>query len=52
MTVEFNEYKGNKMIILNGEGETNSKWPFQFGKSKARLIVANIEEIKKFADEE
>ncbi len=52
MAVERGEFKGNKMLILTGDGENESKWPFQFGKTKAKLIVANFEEIKKFAEEE
>jgi hypothetical protein len=51
MPVEYDEFKGNKMIKLIGDGEA-SKWPFSFGKNKAKLIVANFEEIKKFAEEE
>lgn len=52
MAVEYGEYKDNKMIILKGDGENESKWPFQFGKTKAKLIVANYEAVKKFAEEE
>lgn len=51
MPVEFSEFKGNKMIKLIGEGDA-SKWPFSFGKTKAKLIVANFDEIKKFAEDE
>ena len=39
------------MIKLVAEGE-GSKWPFSFGKMKAKLIVENFDEIKKFAEEE
>ena len=52
MTVEFGEFKGNKMIKLISETDQEGKWPFSFGKNKAKLIVANYEEIKKFAEEE
>lgn len=52
MAVEFDEYKGNKMIKLISNDESASKWPFSFGKTKAKLIVENFEEIKKFAEEE
>ncbi len=48
--VEFGEYKGNKLIIL--KRDENDKFPFSFGKGKARLIVENFEEIKKFVEEE
>jgi hypothetical protein len=52
MAVEFSEFKGNKMIKLINEKDPEGKWPFQFGKMKAKLIVENIDEIKKFAEEE
>ena len=52
MTVEFDEFKENKIIKLIGEQDTESKWPFSFGKMKAKLIVENFEEIKKFAEKE
>ncbi|MCX8200290.1 MAG: hypothetical protein N3G76_02360 [Candidatus Micrarchaeota archaeon] len=48
--VEYSEYKGNKLIILK-RSETD-KYPFSFGKGKARLIVENFDAIKKFAEEE
>lgn len=48
--VEYGEYKGNKTIIL--KRDENDRYPFSFGKAKARLIVENLEAIKKFAEEE
>lgn len=51
MTVEFGEYKGNKLIILKREGD-DGRYPFSFGKNKAKLIVENFEAIKKFSEEE
>ncbi len=50
MTVEFSEFKGNKIIKL--KKDDNDTFPFSFGKGKAKLIVDNFEEIKKFAEEE
>ena len=47
--VEFGEFKGNKMIILKRNPE--DKYPFQFGLSKARLIVENINDIEKFVND-
>ena len=44
--VEFGEFKGNKMIILKRSAE--DQFPFQFGLSKATLVVEHIEDIKKF----
>jgi hypothetical protein len=47
--VVFSEFKGNKIIQLKRNEEDT--YPFSFGKSKAKLIVENFEEIKKFAEE-
>ena len=48
--VEFDEFKGNKLIVL--KRDENDQFAFKFGKSKAKLIIENFEEIKKFAEEE
>lgn len=48
--VDYGEYKGNKLIILKKSEE--DKFPFSFGKGKAKLIVENFEAIKKFAEDE
>ena len=50
MSVEFSEYKGNKLIVLKRSDE--DKYPFSFGKNKAKMIVENFEAIKQFAEEE
>jgi len=50
MSVEYGEFKGNKMIIMKRNEE--DKFPFQFGKNKAKMIVENFEAIKQFAEEE
>ncbi len=42
--VEESEYKGNPMIVLRRSAE--DRYPFQFGLSKAKLIVDAIEEIR------
>ena len=47
--IKFDEYKGHKLIVLMGSEE--DKYPFKFGKGKAKLIVENIEAIKAFAAE-
>ena len=52
MTIEYTEFKGNKIIKLISENDTEGNWPFSFGKTKAKLIVENFEAIKKFAEEE
>jgi len=51
MPVEFDEFKGNKLIKLYSENDVDKKYPFMFGKTKARLIMENIDEIKKFVEE-
>jgi hypothetical protein len=43
---ELQEYKGNKLICLN----PGSKYPFSFGLGKAKMILENIEAIKKFVE--
>ncbi|VVB73136.1 Uncharacterised protein [uncultured archaeon] len=49
MVVEYSEFKGNKMIVLKRSEE--DRYPFSFGKGKAKLIVENFEAIKEFAEE-
>ena len=48
--VEFDEFKGNKIIIL--KRDESDIYGFKFGKRKAQLIVENFDAIKKFAEEE
>ena len=50
MTTSYSEFKGKKIISLKRSEEDT--FPFSFGKTKAKLIVENFEEIKKFAEEE
>lgn len=40
------EYKGQPLVVLNA----GSRWPFQFGLGKARMILENIEAIRAFVD--
>lgn len=49
MGARYTEFKGNKMIELT-EGE-DDPFPFSFGLRKAKKILANIEAIKKFVEE-
>jgi len=49
MPVEFDEYRGNKMIVLKRDKDDN--YPFKFGLRKAQLILDHIDEIKKFVKE-
>ncbi len=47
--VERGEYRGRPLIILKRNEE--DKFPFSFGVTKAKLILENIEAIKKFVEE-
>jgi hypothetical protein len=47
--IEKSEYKGKPVIVIKRDEE--DKYPFSFGLSKAKLILENIEEIKKFVEE-
>ncbi len=49
MPVEYDEFKGHKLIVLKRTPE--DRYPLKFGLSKARLIVANMEAIKAFVEE-
>lgn len=49
MIVERSEFKGRPMLVI--KNSEDDKYPFSFGLSKARKIVENIEEIKKFVEE-
>ena len=43
---EIQEYKGNKLICLN----PGAKFTFSFGLGKAKMILENLDSIKKFVD--
>lgn len=47
--IERSEYKGKPIIVIKRDEE--DKYPFSFGVTKAKLILENIEEIKKFVEE-
>ncbi|MDD4980916.1 MAG: hypothetical protein PHC54_06605 [Candidatus Omnitrophica bacterium] len=47
--VERGEYKGKPLLILKRSEE--DKYPFSFGISKAKLILDNLDEIRKFVQE-
>jgi len=46
--VSESEFKGNPMIVIKNDEE--DKYPFQFGLKKAKLVLENIDEIKKFVE--
>lgn len=50
MPVKFDEFKGHKVIKLMRDD--NDTYPFIFGKAKAKLIVENLDAVKKFAESE
>ena len=47
--VERSEFKGKPIMVIKRDEE--DKYPFSFGISKAKMILENIEEIKKFVEE-
>lgn len=49
MPVKTGEYKGHPTISLMKDDEDMR--PFTFGLGKAKLIIDNIDEIKKFVEE-
>lgn len=53
MVTKQGEFKGNKTISLISESDDESKgfYPFTFGVNKAKLIVENFDDIKKFVEE-
>ncbi len=48
--VEESEYKGNPMIVLRRTAE--DRYPFQFGLSKAKLILDAFDEIKTWVEKQ
>ena len=47
--VERSEFKGKPVLII--KRDENDQYPFSFGLTKARLILENLEEIKRFVEE-
>lgn len=47
--IERSEFKGKPVLII--KRDENDKYPFAFGLSKARLILENLEEIKRFVED-
>ncbi len=48
--VSESEFKGNKMIVL--KRSEDDRFPFQFGLSKARLILDSIQELKAWVEKQ
>jgi hypothetical protein len=52
MATKIGEYKGHKTLALLENGVDYEKYPpFSFGVKKAKLILDNLEDIKKFVEE-
>lgn len=49
MSYTIGEYKGKEIITL--KRDENDKFGFSFGKSKAKMILDNLEAIKEFVGE-
>jgi len=47
--IERSEFKGKPILIL--KRAEDDKYPFSFGMTKAKLILENLEEIKRFVEE-
>jgi len=47
--VERSDYNGKPILVLRRSED--DKFPFSFGINKAKLIIENLEEIKKFVAE-
>ncbi len=47
--IERSEFKGRPMLVI--KKSEDDKYPFSFGLAKAKLILENLEEIKKFVAE-
>ncbi len=47
--IERSEFKGRPVLIIRRD--ENDKYPFTFGLSKAKLILENYEEVKKFVQD-
>ncbi len=46
--VSESEFKGNPMMVI--KSTPDDKFPFQFGVKKAKLVLAHVEDIKKFVE--
>ena len=51
-SIVYDEFKVNKMIKLYANTDVEKKYPFMFGKAKAKLILENIDQIKRFVEQD
>ena len=49
MSAERSEFKGRPILVL--KRSEDEKFPFSFGLAKAKMILDNLEAIKKFVAE-
>ncbi len=47
--IERSEFKGKPVLVI--KRDENDKYPFSFGMTKAKLILDNLEEIKRFVED-
>lgn len=47
--IERSEYKGKPVLVI--KRDENDKYPFAFGLNKARMILENLEEIRRFVED-
>lgn len=43
------EFKGKPVLVIKRDAD--DKYPFSFGLTKAKLILENLEEIKRFVED-
>lgn len=43
------EFKGKPVLVIKRDAD--DKYPFSFGLTKAKMILENIEEIKRFVED-
>jgi len=48
MLIEESEFKGKPVLVI--KNDENERYPFSFGLSKARKILASYDEIKAFVE--
>ena len=48
VTPTIEEYKGHELLVLNPD----NKWPLKFGLQKAKLILAHVEDIASFIEDQ
>ena len=46
--VERSEFKGKPVLVIRRSED--DKYPFSFGLTKAKMIIENLEEIKRFGE--